>query len=368
MDIFKTDGTRDIDVTLRKSDCLKLRKIWKESIKSFNDYPNKFNNKGIVMCFGKIDYYTCGTICIKILRDTGCKLPIEVHYLNGELNDECIKELEIYDVSFVNIESYYLEEDFEGYMLKPLSIINSSFEEVLFIDSDNICLRDPTFLFDNEDYKKTGCIFWPDFWKTAKDNPVWDIMNVKYSFSNEQESGQLLVHKRKCWNPLLLCLFLNKNSKIYYRLLLGDKDTFRFAWLALNKTFFMISTEPGICGYMFNGFFRGHTIVQYDNNDLPLFLHRNLLKWDITKCNEFTWKIIKRFLKDALRKEYYIGYCKDNGHNYVNLEGDIKVSEFNNINNNEIETKCHNYLNELRAKKLYSRLLLQNYIQYKRGF
>jgi hypothetical protein len=35
-----------------------------------------------------------------------------------------------------------------GWQLKPYSIVHCPFREVLFLDADNVPLRDPTFLFE----------------------------------------------------------------------------------------------------------------------------------------------------------------------------------------------------------------------------
>src|SRR5699024_3511317 len=134
--------------------------------------------------------------------------------------------------------------------LKPLSILYSHFKEVLYLDADNICSRDPEFLFQTDEYNKYGAIFWPDYWETSADNPIREITDVKYRVMKEQESGQLLVNKERCWKELNLCLYFNKMSQVYYQLLLGDKDTFRFAWLALKTPFYMIKEEPAACGYL----------------------------------------------------------------------------------------------------------------------
>lgn len=49
--------------------------------------------------------------------------------------------------------------------IKAESIILSSFQEVLYLDSDNIPLRDPSYLFDTELYAGEGqprVVLWPD--------------------------------------------------------------------------------------------------------------------------------------------------------------------------------------------------------------
>ena len=46
------------------------------------------------------------------------------------------------------------------YILKHLAIISASCQECLFLDADNIPARDPTYLFEDVDYKKTGLFLW----------------------------------------------------------------------------------------------------------------------------------------------------------------------------------------------------------------
>jgi hypothetical protein len=42
-------------------------------------------------------------------------------------------------------------------------VLLSSFEEVLFLDSDNMPIVDPKWAFDLPMYQKTGAVFWPDY-------------------------------------------------------------------------------------------------------------------------------------------------------------------------------------------------------------
>jgi len=49
--------------------------------------------------------------------------------------------------------------------IKAESIVASSFNEVLYLDSDNVPLADPAHLFDSELYagkNQPGVVFWPD--------------------------------------------------------------------------------------------------------------------------------------------------------------------------------------------------------------
>lgn len=51
------------------------------------------------------------------------------------------------------------------YLAKAAAIINSRFNEVLYLDADNSVARNPEYLFEEPMYKERGALFWPDFWK-----------------------------------------------------------------------------------------------------------------------------------------------------------------------------------------------------------
>jgi len=350
MSRFEINGTRNIDFTLYKSDIRELKSRWKKFIQTIPPCPTHFEGRGIVICAGGLRYFTCAWINIMSLRRLGCTLPIELWYVGNELSDEIKKEIEQFNVVCRNFldhnDNYY-----QGYILKPLSIIYSSFKEILFLDADNVCVKDPEELFGLEEYVQNGAVFWPDYWQTSSLNPIWPITGCTYTDSKEQESGQILLNKEKCWKALNLCLHFNSHSNVYYKLLLGDKDTFRFAWLALKTPYFMIKTEPATCGYRNNGKFLGTTMIQYNTRSEFYFLHRNLLKWDVTQPGEKIWLNIKRFYPDAQEKQYFIHYS-DNGHYYMDLQGDVEELNFTDLFGN-YEEVCIEFLDKLRSSAIY---------------
>src|SRR5258707_15163205 len=83
------------------------------------------------MCAGGLNYFTCAWISINKLRANGCTLPIEVWYYGTELNEEAIQALEVYQVKCRNFLDHGLTAKI-GYTLKPMAILHSNFEEVLF--------------------------------------------------------------------------------------------------------------------------------------------------------------------------------------------------------------------------------------------
>lgn len=358
MGFFYTDNIRGTKTIIPKIGIATLTKDWQDYVQNLPNYPGNFEGRGIVMSGGGFKYFTCAWISISILRKKGCELPIELWYTTGELYEDAFEECSKLNVQCRNIN------DFEnslpsGFSIKPFAILHSRFEEILFLDADNIVVKNPSYLFDDIKYLKWGSIFWPDFWETSLDNPIWEILKVNNFSTREQESGQLLINKSKCWEELNLCAYFNRWGKIYYTLLYGDKDTFRFAWLALNKRFYMINKMVGSCGYIDNGQYFGTTMVQHDSNSEVLFLHRNLLKWDITLDNEKTWIVFKVFSDQGTSKQDY-RIDKNAFHLYVDLIGDTYYKDFEDLFP-WIETECLEILMNFRATPLYLAMLQRDY-------
>jgi len=247
-----------------------------EYIKTIEPYPGIFWGRGIVTCAGGVKYNTCAWVLIKMLRKLGCKLPIQVWYLDESERDESwttlVKGLGVDCVDAEVIRKEHPHPRLGGWQLNPYSILHSPFKEVLFLDADNVPVLDPTYLFDDAEYRAAGAIFWPDGGRTPRDSPRWQVFGVPFRDEPEQESGQILINKETCWAPLRLCNWYNEHSDFYYRIVYGDKDTFRFAWHRLGRPYAMPS--------------RGveklpRTLCQHDMSGRRIFQHRCLAKWSL---------------------------------------------------------------------------------------
>ncbi|MDB6129978.1 MAG: hypothetical protein JWM04_1085, partial [Verrucomicrobiales bacterium] len=164
-----------------------------------------------------------------------------------------------------------------GWELKPYSIVHSGFQEVLFLDADNVPVRNPEFLFSANDYLRTGAIFWPDIIREARADAVWNCAEVKRPPGMEFESGQMVVNKKSHWKSMRLALWFNEQSDFLYEHLHGDKETYHLAMEKLGDQYAMIS----------------HSVVKKEGvmyqNDFDgkiLFQHRSLCKWALKKRNE----------------------------------------------------------------------------------
>ncbi len=357
------NGIREIGFSLEDDAIEQLKQLWFDKNEKCPDYPDGFEGKGIVICAGGLRLFPCAWVLINKLRQLGCTLPIELWYIANELSLEVISELENLGVTCNNFWDHKLFLT-EGFIVKPTAIIKSKFEQILYLDADNNLLKDPSGLFETKEFKKYGAIFWPDYWKTSSENPIWKIVD-DYDDSFEQDSGQLLIDKRRCWKELNICLHFNQNPQFYYSLLYGDKDTFRFAWKALKTPYFMITKEVASCGfYTAQKQFNGVTMVQHDLDNQIMFLHRNLIKWDVTKPDEKVWQVIKSFSVDANNKTYKIDYSNDSNF-YVDITGDIEEADFEKQFGN-YEGECLDILNSLRSSAFFSRFMTFSHLSKNR--
>lgn len=264
------------------------RELLDQFLRSIPSFPeDRFHGRGIVLCGGGSVYFPCIWVCVRMLRRFGCMLPIELwHRGPRELTDDMRRLLEPYDVVFQDafeIAREYPVRRLDGWELKPYAILNSRFAEVLYIDADNVVVRNPEFLFDAPLYQKTGSLFWQDVPGNHSDQSylkdhAWDLLGLPYRDEPQFESGQLLVDKRRCWRALQLTLHLNEHSDYYYTAFFGDKDTFHLAWRKVEQEYSLNPHPPGVLG-------ANWVLVQFDPDGKRLFQHRCNAKWTITGQN-----------------------------------------------------------------------------------
>ncbi|WP_428305400.1 hypothetical protein [Lacipirellula sp.] len=248
-----------------------------KTIASYQD--KKFEGRGIVTCGGGVKYGACAWVLVRLLRFLGCDLPIEVWALDDdEFDPELVRLLESYGATCVNAASVLKEHPhrrLRGWELKPYAILHSKFREVLFLDADNVPVRDPTYLLDSPQYKDSGTVFWPDpaHFRTPLNSPLWKIFGANPQESPDQESGQILLDKSRCWEALHLCNWYNQHSNFYYQHVYGDKETFRFAWQRLDQP--ISWPDKFASGELL------FTLQQHDFGGDVLFQHRFYRKWSL---------------------------------------------------------------------------------------
>jgi alpha 1,2-mannosyltransferase len=219
-------------------------------------------------------------VSLRMLRRTGCNLPMEVFIddwskydskvcdtVLPSLNARCVVMSNIYDtVRFAKQPDHY--------QYKIFAILFSSFQHVLFLDSDAFPAYDPTILFSTPPYTTHGLVTWPDFWAQTISSHFYHIAAIPEVLPMARlstESGQLLLNKDKHRESLLMMVYYNYYGPEYYYILLsqgspgaGDKETFVQAALAVGLPYYQVRTPPVALGRHVNGSFVGVGIAQAD--------------------------------------------------------------------------------------------------------
>lgn len=278
----------------------------------FKQLPKKFprglyKGSGIVLIGGG-KFSWLSLLSIKSLRSFGSKLPVELIIPTQEeyeqelcevilpsLNGKCIL------LNHVFSDEIMEEIKFSGYQYKSLALIASSFNNVLLLDSDNILVSNPDYLFEKNPFKNHGMILWPDYWRRTTSTYFYEIAGInvtnirirdeKWPISSPEEikdinsvpyhdlkgslpdlsseSGQLMIRKSDHLKTILLSLFYNLyGPKFFYPLLSqgqsgeGDKDTFIAAAVKSNEDFYQLKTEIQSFGWFEDNNFNGVAMGQ----------------------------------------------------------------------------------------------------------
>jgi FkbM family methyltransferase len=269
------------------------KELIQEQLNSLEEFPtHKFQSQGIVTLAGGDRYFPGGYVLCRHLRHLGCQLPIQVWFLGREemtLQMQLLLEA-IPKVSCVDARDVLGDRPrrLGGWEAKVWAIMECPFQEVLFLDSDQIPLADPSPLFSHQKYLDTGAVLWQDFPSSGG----WDVGPEAFTACGLEvppgeifhdprhrrykvrggyipvESGQILVDKSRQWAPLQLCRHLNDHSDFWYRHIYGDKSTFLLSWLRTNSPY-AVPAAPTWFGTQLGGGF-----LQPDLDGNPLFQHR----------------------------------------------------------------------------------------------
>ena len=341
LDVVAPPGTRgfggnpDVDWVARgeamsAADVATARRQWVNFVAHMPPYPAAvFHGRGIVLTGGGMRYMVPLLVSIKVLRATGCALPIDAWFFDTDMPPPQPRaQLEAQGVAVRNVDEIrpgasrdvfkYGARGF-GYVLKAAILLFSSCEECLYLDSDNLAISDPTSLFTLPQFQATGMVLWPDYWKPSVAPDMFRIAPEAAKPNTTVDSGQVLYQKRVTWRALLLALFMNCQGSLYYNLLTnylgaGDKETFPMAMRMLRLPYHDVghAFPTGSVGFTRvqprgDGAapgseerveFLSNTMVQYHPaTGQPLLFHSNLNKFDLKVSTDWDmymrrWQVI----------------------------------------------------------------------------
>lgn len=288
-DVIPTLTTKELSQFLIVSEDSQ-RKLKSEHQRFIDELPARaprgvFKGTGVVYVAGK-RYMPTMLVSLQMLRRYSPHIPVEVimgsrEEYEPELCERVLPELGAKCLILEDIlgKDFMLDFDIHGYQVKTLGILVSSFDNVIFIDSDNMPLRNVEQLVHQEPYVSTKYVIWPDVWYRTTSPAYYDIAGLELGDrvrgdlemtdtsesplhdlqgaipDSSSESGQLAVSKNAHYRDLLLATYYNLYGfDIYYPLLTqggpgqGDKETFIAAAHALNSTVYQIHGRPRVTG------------------------------------------------------------------------------------------------------------------------
>jgi hypothetical protein len=294
-----------------------LREVQLAHISIINDFikkplniPEYHIDKGIVIGAGGAKYFGCAFACFHVLRSLGCSLPFEFWYLDEFEMDNNMKNLcKIHEIDYINATKFCQENHLNprilnGWELKPFATLHSKFKQVLYLDADNIPVKNPEYLFEDSSYKELGSIFWPDLppyqRKEWLPEICWQNVGLEYRNEVDFETGQYMINKEKCYRPLELTMWMNEHSDWFYNFVYGDKSTFHLAWRKCNFDYVIPERSAG---------WKHPCILQYDNNRELIFQHacqgKELMFDGRGPTNQYNHHLVKE--AKQIRSKYWGG-------------------------------------------------------------
>lgn len=137
---------------------------------------------------------------LRLLRSYGTTLPAEVfHFPSEEPSSGMISDLEKLGATVravTGIDKEATQDRTKSFHVKGAAMIQSSFDEILYLDSDSMPISRVEPLFDMPAYRNLGAMIWPDYWRDSPDNAIWSIIGVQCRDEWTQEAGQVLINRR----------------------------------------------------------------------------------------------------------------------------------------------------------------------------
>ena len=225
----------------------------------------------------------------------------------GQTNQEYFSEFK--DVDIINLKNNHLyfskdlgkeSKDPRKYYIKPLAMLSTNFENVIYLDSDAFPLLhlDKFILEKALKYLDTvDMLIFRDYWMMHDTNPVFDILSEGYASQRQADSGVMVYKKSQSVNVLLLSYFISA-EKYFDLLFFGDKDTFWFAnaylqskrkYTHLHCNIYMNLEMVGYLGDTINDIGMMHTI-----DSKPAFAHLNGVKFVLDHWKDFGIDVLER--------------------------------------------------------------------------
>lgn len=255
-------------------------------------FPTPTADRGIVIAAGGEPYLVNAYVLVRLLRELGCRLPVEIwHNGPAEKIPWLADAFSPLGVAWVDATArgflpakavrgfgwrthLYDYAQADGFALKVFAVAHTGFRRVLMLDADCDPARDPSYLFDHPEFARTGAFFWPDIPGWEMPAEAWPALVGRPAPATPhhgQETGQVLIDRTRCWQPLSLAWRMNELRALTYRVVYGDTNTYLAAWLRCRRPYTLCGDHPRVC----RGEAREHRGYEHvDPDGVPLLYHR----------------------------------------------------------------------------------------------
>lgn len=181
-----------------------------------------------VLLIGGGKYWPGIVVAVKMLRDTGSTLPVQIwhrgtHEPVRPADLAGLGDVQIHDFTRINPPPRILR----GWDAKTLAILACGWERVFFHDADAYCLIDPVRFLDRLS-ARAPFLFWEDH--PGAENAVhWSVWGLANTPIPPVQGGQFAIHVRHFWRDLVLAHWLNQHADFSYAHQFGDQDSWRVA-------------------------------------------------------------------------------------------------------------------------------------------
>jgi alpha 1,2-mannosyltransferase len=214
--------------------------------------PYHVGTTGIVTTAGERNFGQAISLVL-MARRTGSRLPIQIMLDSSSpwIDLVCSETMPRFNAACVSLPDMWAGMDppapkLARFQWKFISIVASSFQNVLFLDADCLLVRNPDPIFDrgSEPFTSAGFITWPDYWASTTSPRFYriagDLEIPSVNSRTTSESGMMVYDKSRHADTLLLAAYYNYNGPNHYYIMLcqhgageGDKETFFQAALVL---------------------------------------------------------------------------------------------------------------------------------------
>ena len=218
-------------------------------LRSLPSSNTKDLGRGIVVCASGVAEFTSAWVCIRMLRQLGCALPIQVwhwgpHEVDAKMKS-LLRPLGVECVDALVVRRKYPTTIARGPLLKPYALLHCPFAEALLLDPETVPVRNPEYVFSSRQFRASGAIAWPA--RPGREIPTlaWHRCGLEPKPGPVADASALFVNKTKCRKALALCVWYGENPEAYREPTRGGADAFHLAFHKTGVPFAMPARPEG---------------------------------------------------------------------------------------------------------------------------